>query len=79
MDKKEVASKVLSAGGGILSRLGRLMPRGGVRHPDSLVRNRELYIGSGRMPSPIIGPVNSGKALLTGYGPRRRVTRRRRR
>lgn len=77
MDKKEVAGKVISAGGGLLSRIGRLMPTGGIRHPDSLVRNRSLYTGSGSPHlNPTIGPVYSGKALLTGYRPRARKRRR---
>lgn len=79
MEKKEVVGKVVSGGISIVSKLAKLMPKGGIRTPDSMIRNKSLYSGGGNMPSPITGRIYTGKALLTGYRPSGRSMRRRRR
>jgi hypothetical protein len=76
MDKKELAQAASSAAskalGGLGSGVSRLMPKGGIRHPDSLITqgpNRSLYLPSGEFVSPVPGarPV-MGKSLLVGSG-----------
>lgn len=59
---------------GFLSSLGKLIPKGGLRDPNRLVRSKELYVGNGSVGlSPLVGgKPNSGKALLTGTYRRRR-------
>ena len=52
------------------SGVAKLMPRGGVRHPDSMITNgpnRSLYLPKGRPISPIPGfTPTMGKHLLVG-------------
>ena len=79
MDKKELAQAATSAAskalGGLGSGVSRLMPKGGIRHPDSLITqgpNRSLYLPSGGFVSPVPGMrPRMGKELLTG-GPGRK-------
>jgi hypothetical protein len=79
MEGKEIAQSATRTAGKLLGSAGhnisRLMPRGGIRHPDSLITqgsNRSLYIPGNGFVSPVPGarPV-LGKGLLTG-GPRRK-------
>ena len=69
---------IVSKGIGLISGLGKLMPKGGIRHPDSMIRNKSLYVGDGMNPNlnPTIGRINYGKALLTGSRYPRRKKRR---
>ena len=63
---------------GFFSTLKGMMPKGGIRHPDSLVRNKSLYVGDGLNPNlnPTLGRIHYGKALLTGNQYHRRRKRR---
>ena len=58
--------------GAIGSGLGKLLPKGGVRNPDSVITqgsNRSLYIPQGGFVSPVPGfKPTLGKNLLTGTG-----------
>lgn len=55
--------------------IAKLVPRGGIRHPDSVITqgpNRGLYLPSGGSVKPIPGNIPGlGRTLLTG-GPRRK-------
>jgi hypothetical protein len=59
----------------INSGLQHLVPKGGVKHPDSVIRkdhNRGLYIPDGKMPKLIPGEQPKlNRHLLTGRRPKR--------
>ena len=64
--------------GAIGSGLGKLLPKGGVRNPDSVITqgsNRSLYIPQGGFVSPVPGfKPTLGKNLLTGYTQKKKTT-----
>ena len=64
---KKPSSKVLDL---IESGLSHLVPKGGIKHPDSLItrgRNRSLFISPGKVVSPIPGlDPKLDKSLLVG-------------
>jgi len=79
MEGKEIVRSASGTASKLLGSVGhnvsRLMPKGGIRHPDSLITqgsNRSLYIPGNGFVSPVPGarPV-LGKSLLTG-GPRKK-------
>jgi hypothetical protein len=76
MDKGKLAQSAISTTGKALGKMGSglagLMPKGGVRHPDTTITNgpnRSLYIpGNGFVsPTPGFRPV-MGRGLLVGSG-----------
>jgi hypothetical protein len=75
MDKKKLAQSIVATGkalGKSGTGLAGLMPKGGVRHPDTTITNgpnRSLYIpGNGFVsPTPGFRPV-MGRGLLVGSG-----------